>query len=318
VIAPCLVEIDISWSHKREGIVKNMKKIIVIAGPTASGKSALGLEQAVKTGGVIINADSMQIYNALPLLTARPSSTDLSTAPHRLYGLLPPSEKCSAARWRDLAVAEIKTCFIHGLTPIIVGGTGFYIDSLLNGLSPVPNVPDAFRNEAVALQAELGNPAFHARLAERDPIMAGRLHSNDTQRLVRAYEVFRATGQSLAAWQAAPREGVPADWGFHVTLILPERDRLYARCNARFDLMMKNDALEETAAFMCKNHPADAPVTHALGFRPLSRHLEGKISLDEAVTLAKTETRQYAKRQMTWFRHQIRPASHIVHIEKRS
>ncbi len=282
------------------------QNITVIAGPTAGGKSALALRLAQERNGIVINADSMQIYDALPILTARPNGQDLSQAPHRLYGILPPHETCSAARWRALAVAEIEQSWAAEQQPIVVGGTGFYIKSLMEGLSPIPGIPETVRAETIALHAELGNPVFHAALAAIDPVMAARLHPNDTQRLIRAYEVMKATGQSLNDWQALPGQGAPARWRFNITLVMPDRKTLYDRCNTRFDAMMHGGALDEAANY---TGPADAPVTHALGFRPLRDYLAGRIPLDDAIERAKAETRQYAKRQVTWFRHQIKPLS---------
>ncbi len=170
-------------------------------------------------------------------------------------------------------------------------------------------MPAHIRAIGNALQKELGNPAFHAELAKRDPVMAARLHPNDTQRLIRAWEVLEATGKSLADWQSVPPGGPPAPYEFEIELVMPPRDELYDRCNRRFDIMIDNGVLGEAAAFQSRidggGVPTDAPVTHALGFRPLQRHLKGEITRAEAVTLAKAETRQYAKRQTTWFKNQI-------------
>lgn len=287
-----------------------MPRIQVIAGPTASGKSALALRRAVECGGTIVNADSMQVYDGLPILTAQPSEADYALVPHRLYAALAPREICSAERWRGMAVAAIEAILTQGGTPIVVGGTGLYLGALLYGLSPIPPVPLDIRAESIALQRALGNPGFHARLAADDPAMAARLHPNDTQRLVRAWEVWRATGVSLDAWQALPRAGTPDSWRFDVTLVLPARADLYARCDLRLDGMVEAGALDEIAAFMA-TAPGDAPLTGALGYRPLRDHILGQLTLADAAKLAKAETRQYAKRQTTWFRHQIVPSDRI-------
>ena len=292
-----------------------MKRIVVIAGPTASGKSAYAMAQAMENNGVIINADSMQIYDALFALTAQPSLQDKEKIAHRLYGLLPPEQTCSAERWRMLAMAEIETAWRQDRLPIVTGGTGLYLNSLIYGLSPVPSVPDTVRAAAIALQRDLGNPGFHAQLELADPVMAARLHPNDTQRLVRAWEVWQATGRSLAAWQALPRAGTPPDWRFDVTLILPPRHTLYARCDRRFDQMIAANVLGEVGNFLSRYGDADLPVTHALGFQPLCDYVDGRLSLDDAITLAKIETRQYAKRQVTWFRHQITPNAKIAALQ---
>ncbi|WP_239988773.1 tRNA (adenosine(37)-N6)-dimethylallyltransferase MiaA [Paramagnetospirillum kuznetsovii] len=277
---------------------------IVVAGPTASGKSGLALAIAREWDGVVINADSMQVYGGLPILTAQPSAADQALAPHRLYGILPASEACSAARWRDLAAAEMTAAWATGKLPVVVGGTGLYIRSLMQGLSPVPEIPGAVRDAARARMEALGAAAFHAALAERDPVMAARLRPSDTQRLTRAMEVLDATGRSLAEWQAEPMEGgIAARW-FTITLA-PERARLYAACDSRFKSMVKAGALDEAAAIAQWTLDPALPAMKALGLRELSAHLAGEIGLDEAIAQAQQVTRNYAKRQSTWFKHQL-------------
>lgn len=284
-------------------------KIIIIGGPTASGKSALALEKAAAENGVIINADSMQVYDALHVLTAQPSKAEQKQAPHKLYALLGPADTCTAAQWRELAVQEIEQALANGQTPIIVGGTGFYIKTLMDGLSPIPAVPPEVRDQVTAQQEEMGNPAFHAALAEKDPVMAGRLNPNDTQRLIRAHEVLEATGKSLSYWQSLPVEGPPAHWQFETHFVNPDRDVLYERCNTRFDAMMDSGILSEVKKLdmmiEAGEVPPDAPITNALGFHPLQAHIHQNCSVEQAIEQAKTETRQYAKRQVTWFRHQM-------------
>ncbi|HTK83917.1 MAG TPA: tRNA (adenosine(37)-N6)-dimethylallyltransferase MiaA [Patescibacteria group bacterium] len=286
--------------------------ITVIAGPTAGGKSARAMALATERNGVIINADSLQVYDTLPILTAQPSDDDKNKTPHCLYGILGARDGCSAAQWRLLAMREIDAAHAAGQLPILCGGTGFYLKALMHGLSPLPDVPPAVRARVMARQKELGNPAFHAELAKLDPVMGAKLNPNDTQRLVRAREVLEATGKSLAEWQALPPEGPPAHYKFALELISPERDVLYARCNARFDTMLKSGGIEEVEALdrriQAGEVSADAPVTHALGFRPLQAARRGRMPLIDAVERAKAETRQYAKRQVTWFRHQLKPA----------
>lgn len=261
--------------------------------------------------GAIINADSLQIYDALPLLTAQPRQEEKQAVPHLLYGMLPADQAFSAQQWRERAAREIHMAFDAGLTPVVVGGTGFYLKALIEGLSPIPDVSTDIRAQAVDLQRTLGNPLFHAELARQDRIMAARLHPNDTQRLIRAYEVFIGTGKSLAAWQALPPSGPLENWTFHVTVLTPDRGELHRRCDLRFDQMIAAGALTEVAAL---DAPAGAPITHALGYRPLRSYLDGQFGLDEAIARAKAETRQYAKRQDTWFRHQIRPGPSIAAI----
>jgi len=297
---------------------RKIKPVTIICGPTASGKSALAVGHAQKTGGVVINADSLQIYNALPILTAQPSAAETALVPHRFYSALDVSDKCSAQQWRDMAVAEIETAFAEGRHPVIVGGTGLYLKALLAGLSDIPDVPPEIRQAAMDLQKTLGNPDFHVELKKHDPVTAERLNPNDTQRLVRAYEVLQATGKSLAHWQNSPRQGPPADWRFTVIIATPDRSELHHRCDLRFDLMTANGALEEVAELNARIEKgeiaADAPITHALGFAPLQAYIRGDMGLAGAIERGKAETRQYAKRQDTWFRHQIKALPSIEEI----
>lgn len=260
----------------------------------------------------------MQIYNALPILTAQPGAEDLAIIPHVLYSALDVTERCSAQQWRDMARAEIEKCFAAQKRPVIVGGTGLYLKALMMGLSEVPPIDPQFRERGNALQRELGNPAFHAMLEKMDPVMAGRLNPNDTQRLIRAYEVFLGTGRSLGHWQDSPRMGPPDDWRFTVMIATPDRAELHRRCDMRFDTMMRTGAMEEIDALWRRIErgeiPADAPITHALGFTPLCGYLRGEMRLEDALFRAKAETRQYAKRQSTWFRNQMKPSPGIEEI----
>lgn len=280
--------------------------VLIIGGPTASGKSGLAASVAEAFGGTVINADSMQVYNGLPILTAQPSPADTARVPHRLYATLSPAEACSAARWRERALAEIRAAQAAERLPVIVGGTGFYIKALLEGMSPIPDIPPRFRDEAAALQKELGNPGFYQELARRDPLMVAKLDPFNTQRLVRAFEVLLATGKSLAEWQSAPRIGPPEDLRFLTITLQPRRETLYAACDARFGHMLESGALEEVRDFS-RLAPPNTALAKALGYLELLAHLEGKITLAEAIALAQQSTRNYAKRQTTWFRHQIRP-----------
>jgi tRNA dimethylallyltransferase len=281
------------------------KPALIIGGPTASGKSGLAVAVAEALNGVIINADSMQIYQGLPILTAQPSQADCAKVPHKLYAALSATEVCSAARWRDLALGEIREAQENERLPVIVGGTGFYLKTLLEGISPIPDIPPEFRTEAAALQKELGNPRFHQELARRDPLTASKLDPLNTQRVVRAFEVLLATGKSLAEWQAVPRIGPPQDLRFLTVTLQPPRDLLYASCNSRFSNMLDRGALEEAKKFSGQAS-ANSALSKALGYPELLAHLAGKTSLAEAVTLAQQSTRNYAKRQTTWFRHQIK------------
>lgn len=286
------------------------QRILVIAGPTAGGKSAAAMGEAARQPSTIINADSMQVYKDLPILTAQPEAKDLDAAPHALYGFLAPHERLSAGQWAARARETIETALTDSRLPIIVGGTGLYIKALMEGLSPIPKVPKDIREQAVMMQQKLGNPGFHAALSQRDPEMAARIHPMHTSRLLRAWEVLEASGKSLAYWQKQKRDAPPASWHFDVRLIEPPREELYARCDARLIDMMARGALDEVAAFQARIEngeiPASTPLIKALGFRPLRDYLAGTLNKEEALAQAQAETRRYAKRQITWFRHQLK------------
>jgi len=281
-----------------------MKKAIIVAGPTASGKSALALALAERLNGVVINADSMQVYDTLRIVTARPSAEDEARAPHRLYGVLDPAELCSAGRWRAMAVAEMEAAWAAGQLPVVVGGTGLYLRALVQGLSPIPDIPDATRQAARALFEQMGNEAFHALLASRDPVSAARLHPGNSQRLVRAWEVLEATGRTLADWQAVPPVDA-LDAAFYSIVIAPERDALYEGCDRRFRLMIEQGALEEVKALLARRLDPALPAMKALGVPELAAYLDGRVTLEQAIAQAQQTTRNYAKRQSTWFRHQL-------------
>jgi tRNA dimethylallyltransferase len=277
---------------------------VIVAGPTASGKSALALAIARQFDGIVINADSMQVYDVLRVITARPSPADEAAAPHRLYGALPPSVACSAAHWRTLAEAEMHAAWASSKLPVVVGGTGLYLRTLTRGISPIPEIPDAVRARSRALLAEMGNPRFHALLAERDPVMAARLDVGNSQRLARAFEVIDATGRSLADWQADPREGAVAARWLTVSLA-PPREVLYHACDGRFRTMVDNGALDEVAALLALGLDPALPAMKALGVPELAAFLSGRCDLEAAIAAAGQVTRNYAKRQLTWFRHQL-------------
>lgn len=291
-------------------VARPPRPVIVIAGPTASGKSGLAVAIARAFRGVVINADSMQIYRDLRLLTARPSEAEEALAPHRLYGVLDGAEACSAGRWRAMALAEIDAAHEAGLLPVLCGGTGLYLATLMRGIAPVPAVPASVREDAEALLRRLGNEAFHAALAARDPVMAGRLHPGNTQRLIRAWEVLEATGRSLADWQQEARVDGAAHLDFQAFTLLPPRDALYAACDGRLRRMVEAGALDEVAALVARGLDPALPVMKALGVRELAAYLAGAADLDAVIDAAQRETRRYAKRQVTWFRHQM-PESEI-------
>ena len=288
--------------------------VILIAGPTSSGKSALALALAETFGGVIINADSMQVYRQLEILTARPSAADQARVPHRLYGSLGANDPCSAGRWREMALAEIGAARKAHMLPILVGGTGLYFRALTEGLAPTPRIPPELRVKSSGLYERLGGRRFRAALAKRDPVMAERLSAADRQRLTRAWEVIEATGTSLAEWQSLPLRGAPFEDPFAKLLLAPPRQWLYARCDARFAAMVEGGALAEVEALLGLGLEADVPLMKAVGVRELARHLEGKITLEEAVAAGQRSTRRYAKRQMTWFRNQMADA-HMIEAQ---
>jgi tRNA dimethylallyltransferase len=291
---------------------KSKGVVAVIAGPTASGKSGLGLALAKACNGVVINADAMQVYRDLSVLTARPTAAEMAAAPHRLYGVLDAAEFCSAKRWSDLARAEIEAALAAGRLPILVGGTGLYIKALREGLTPLPDVPAPVRAAAVARFDAMGGPAFHEALQARDPETAAGLHPNDRQRLIRAWEVLEASGLGLAAWRArkAKAEGraqraPDSPYRFETVAILPPRERVYASCDTRFLKMVEGGALAEVQALMARRLDPALPAMKSLGVPELRRHLLGEISLSDAIAAAQLNTRHYAKRQFTWLRHQV-------------
>lgn len=300
-----------SSDHKRQ--------IFVIGGPTASGKTSLALRIAAEKNGEVINGDSMQIYDGLPIITAQPSAEERATCPHHLYGVRDPNLPCSAGDWRELAEPLIADILEREKTPIIVGGSGLYLLALMQGLAPVPDTPPDIRKNAMALLEEMGNPAFHAALQERDPIMAERLDPSNTMRLVRAWEVLEHTGKSLAVWQEMPRQAPPENWHFTAIIFIPPRDLLYDRCNRRFGMMLDQGGWDEIKAFDTAVNDGkvneDAALGKALGVRPLRRFLHGNMTEAAAIEKAQAETRQYAKRQVTWFRHQIKETPTIRRVD---
>jgi tRNA dimethylallyltransferase len=284
-------------------LVALSKNLILIAGPTASGKSVLALELASAFSGTIINADSLQIYRDLRILSARPDDAAMSRAPHRLYGYQDAAERGSVGRWRGLALDEIAASHRAGRLPIVVGGTGLYLRALQYGLAAIPPIPAAIREEARALHRALGGAAFRERLAVLDPVAADRLMPGDRQRLMRAWEVASATGRPIGEWQAGPMAALP--YRAASILVAPHRDALYAACNARFLGMIAAGGLDEAAALGRRGLDPELPAMKAVGVPELLRHWRGEIDLDEAVAAAQRATRHYAKRQMTWFRHQM-------------
>ncbi len=287
--------------------------ILLVGGPTASGKSALALDLAGHFGGCVINADSMQVYCELRILSARPTPADEERAPHHLYGILPASERCSAGRWRDLALAAISETQSKGLLPILVGGSGLYFRSLLKGLAPVPAIPREIRERAKALHAKIGAVEFHRLLAERDSESAARLHPGNTQRVLRAYEVFEASGKSLADWQRSQPAGDGYPGKIAALVLEPPRQALYAACDARAEIMASAGGIEEAEALLALELDPTLPAMKALGVREFAAYLSGETARGEAIDNLRQATRRYAKRQSTWFRHQM-PETKIIAV----
>jgi tRNA dimethylallyltransferase len=288
-----------------KAFASGMVGTVVIGGPTASGKSALAMRLAEASGGVVINADSMQLYRELRIVTARPSPADEVRLPHRLYGVLAADRPGSAGSWLVLAQEAIDEAERQGRPAIVVGGTGLYLHALLHGLADVPPVPAETRAAACALFQRLGGPAFHAELRARDPVMAARLQPRDRQRLIRAFEVVSATGRSLAAWQADAPTRIPLPQPVVGVALMPPRAELYARIGPRLAAMVAAGALDELSALQSLGLAPDLPLLKAVAVRELLAHVEGRVDLAGALARATIQTRRYAKRQLTWLRHQL-------------
>ena len=278
---------------------------MLIAGPTASGKSALALELAQQSGGVVINADSMQVYRDLRILTARPTPAEEMRVPHRLYGHVDAAVNFSAGAWVADAAKALAEVRAQNLQPIFAGGSGLYFKALMRGLSAVPPIPAEVREGVRARLERDGVEALHAELARRDPTSAERLKPRDRARIARALEVVEATGRTLPDWH---REGLPPllpPGEFSALFLAPERDQLFARIDARFDAMLEAGALDEVAALAARRLDPLLPAMKAHGVPALIRHLRGEITREQATGTGRADTRHYAKRQFTWFRHQL-------------
>ena len=281
------------------------KPLALIAGPTASGKSALALRFAdtLAAGGrrgVIVNADSAQVYADLRVLSARPSPEEEARAEHRLFGAWDGSQTCSAAEWAEAAKREIAAIQCAGNVPILVGGTGLYIRTLLDGIAPIPAISDHVRDAVRAMPT----PDAYAELALEDPASHARLDPGDSQRISRALEVVRATGLTLGDWQQRREGGIGEAVSLNPVILLPEREWLYARCDARFVHMLDEGAVAEVEALLARNLDPDLPVMRAIGVREIAGWLRGEWSREEAIAKGQQATRNYAKRQYTWLRHQ--------------
>ncbi len=287
---------------------------LIVAGPTASGKSALAMMLAEDIGGVVINADSMQVYRELRVLTARPTVEEEAVVPHALYGVRPGAEAGSVAWWRESALAAMRAARDAGRVPILCGGTGMYFLSLTQGLSEIPAPSEVARTQARALLEEHGPAALHARLAACDPQTAARLRPTDSQRLARAWEVWLSTGRGISDWQQAAGEKAP--WRFAAIRLNPPREALRAAIATRFAAMLEAGALEEVRALLELRLDPSLPAMRAHGVPELSAHLRGEIGLSEAARRSELVTGQYTKRQATWFRHHElaeNSATHTIH-----
>lgn len=279
------------------------RQILLIAGPTASGKSALALRAARALDGEIVNADALQLYADLTVLSARPTVEEQAGVPHHLFGVTDGADGWSVGRWLRAASPVLEDILARGRTPVVVGGTGLYFKALTEGLADVPPTPAAVRQSVTGMYDALGEARFRELLASADPDAARRIEAGDRMRLQRAMEVLEATGRPLSAWQADTAPALEPD-AWRAVAIVPERTELYARCDARFDAMLAAGALEEVRALLARGLDPLAPVMKAVGVRELAAHLADETTLEQAADLARQETRRYAKRQLTWLRNQ--------------
>jgi tRNA dimethylallyltransferase len=294
----------LSATSSIDGTLQTAPHVVVVAGPTATGKSRLAVKIASEFGGVVINADSQQRYFDLQVLSARPRSEDMAGVLHKLFGVLGPDEQGSAAEWARKAADEINDAAASKQLPIIVGGTGLYLRALMDGLIDVPPIPTEVRKSSDVLLAEIGNDEFYARLKDRDPATTNNLVPGDTHRLLRAWAVMEATGIPLSEWRDAP-PSPPLRAKYHSILMMPEREKLYEACDTRFKAMVNNGVIDELIAFLDDGGSLTMPIMKMLGARELAGYLSGDVPLDVSIASAQQATRNYAKRQVTWFRHQF-------------
>lgn len=279
--------------------------VIVIAGPTASGKSGLALDIARRYGGEIVNADSMQVYQGMPVISAVPPAAEQAEIPHHLYEIYHPSVNGTVVDWLERAAAAVREIWGRGRLPVVVGGTGMYIDNLINGTTPIPEPQPEIREQVRQLAAGLGQERLYALLQQKDPAGAAKLNPNDTTRVRRAHEIFLQTGISIAEWYQKPMLRKLPEADFHAIKIIPDTVELDERCYRRFDMMMKAGALDEVRYLLSLGLDKNMPAMKMLGVPELAAHLSNSLILTEAVDLAKLHTRQYAKRQRTWFRNKL-------------
>lgn len=284
-------------------MVKDKPPVALIAGPTASGKSELALRLAENAGGVVINADSAQIYRDLPILSAAPSPSDMARAPHRLYGIRDGADACSAADWATMARKEIDHAHDKGQLPILVGGTGLYLRTLIDGIAPVPAIDPDIR--AAVRAASVGEN--HSALTLLDPVAAQRLNPGDTTRVARALEVVRSTGRTLSDWQSQLEGGIGDEIDLRPVILIPPRPWLNVRCDQRFAAMVYDGAVEEVDQLLQRHLDPDLPVMRAIGVPELSAFIRGDVTQAQAIGAGQLATRRYAKRQYTWFANQPPP-----------
>lgn len=281
------------------------KEIIILCGPTASGKSYLGHELAKACNGEIINIDSMQVYKEIPIITASPPKSYIAEVTYHLYNFLSITEDFSVIKYLKLATEKIKEITARGKLPILIGGTGLYINSLVFGYNNIPDITEDLRKEVRELHSKIGNIELHNRLALLDPLAASKINQNDTQRLIRAYEVFMQTGKSIFSFQTLPKEQILSDFNFKIIFLNPERKFLYKTCDERLDKIFKEGAIDEIALIKKQFTPKDYANLKAVGIKEILAYLDGNLTLDEALNAAQIRTRHYAKRQVTWFKNQI-------------
>lgn len=282
------------------------KEIIILCGPTASGKSYLGHALAKACDGEIINIDSMQVYKEIPIITASPPENYKSEIPYHLYNFLPITEDFSVVKYLKLASEKINQIAASDKLPILVGGTGLYINSLVFGYNNIPDISDDLRQQVRKLHNEIGNIELHNRLTKLDTIASSKINQSDTQRLIRAYEVVLQTGKSIFFFQTLPKEQILSEFNFKIIFLNSERKFLYKTIDERLANIFKDGAIDEIALIKKQFNSENYLNLKALGIKEILAYLENKLTLNEALTLAQTRTRRYAKRQITWFKHQIK------------
>lgn len=281
----------------------NKKTVLVIGGPTASGKSGLAVETALKYNGVVINADAMQVYQNIPIITAAPTAQDRAQAEHLLYEIYPPDVKGNVADWLDKAVEAIQESWANKSLPIVVGGTGFYLDALVKGCSPIPETKDQVKSQVSDMIKQKGLSEVYDYLQKIDSEGSQMVRPNDATRVRRALEIKLDTGKSIAEWFRQPMIKMLPEADFKVVKLLPDLSELEEKCSRRFDIMMDQGALKEVENLLMLNLDENLPAMKAIGVPELGAYLKGNVNLAEAISLAKLHTRQYAKRQLTWFRN---------------